>query len=329
MHTKPVSFQSVLGQLLLRQPRARSSDFSETSQRFLALARSLALVIATFATLLAAGEILLRIAVHAPLTRLVDMRALRGQEANTNQSVEYDSLLGWRLRPLMTSKGFNTLENGFRSNGGGVTTARTGGILAVGSSFTAGSEVFDDQTWPAQLERLTGRVVQNAGEGNFSADQIILKAERLMPIVKPDTIVVDLLADNILGAAYTSYAWPKPYFTVSSGRLLAHNNPVPDVMTNAAAPAPIKDFLARSALVDRFMSTFFLDDWLSSSRSTFTKANIDPVEVTCLLAICRLARARPVQRARAGGRRARMRAIGRTAGRRRVRCPEVGRCGRN
>jgi hypothetical protein len=281
MNTKPVSLQMVVGQLLLRPPRARSGG--PQGQRLLALARSFALVIATFATLFAAGEILLRVAVHAPLTRLVDLRALRGQGASQNLAVEYDPLLGWRHRPFITSKGFNTIERGLRSNGAGVTVARMGGILAVGSSFTAGSEVDDNETWPAQLERLTGRAVQNAGQGGFSADQVVLNAEKLMPILKPDTIVVDLLADNILGAAYTSYGWPKPYFTVKAGRLVAHNNPVPDVMTNAAEPTPVKDILARSALVDRFMSAFFLDDWLSSSRSIFTKANIDPVEVTCLL----------------------------------------------
>jgi hypothetical protein len=283
MHTIPASLQSVLGRLLLRQPAARRSGPLRTHERLLAFGRSVALVIATFATFLAIGEILLRIEMHAPLTSLVDMRALRGQAANINSAIGYDPLLGWGLRPFITSQGFNTIEHGFRSNGAGVTVARTGGILAVGSSFTAGSEVVDRETWPAQLERLTGRVVQNAGQGNFSADQIILNAEKLMPIVKPDTIVVDLLADNILGAAYSSYAWPKPYFTTNSGHLVAHNNPVPDVMTNGAAPTPIKDFLAKSALVDRFMWAFFLDDWLSSSRSTFTKANVDPVEVTCLL----------------------------------------------
>jgi hypothetical protein len=285
MHTTSVSLQIVLGRLFLRQPSDRSGGPSGTRARIFAFGRSLALVVATCATLLAAGEILLRIAVHAPLTRLVDMRALRGQAAsqNINMAVEYDPLLGWRHRPFVTGKAFNTIENGLRSNGAGVTVVRTGGILAVGSSFTAGSEVADRETWPAQLERLTGRIVQNAGQGGFSANQIILNAEKLMPILKPDTIAVDLLADNILGVAYSSYGWPKPYFTIEAGRLVAHNDPVPDVMTNAAEPSPIRDFLAKFAIVDRFMSTFFLDYWLSSSRSIFTKTNVDPVEVTCLL----------------------------------------------
>jgi hypothetical protein len=283
MHTKSASLQSVLGQLLLRQPRARSNGPLGTRQRILAFGGSLVVVIATCATLLAIEEILLRIAVHAPLTRLVDLRALRGQGKSINTAVEHDPLLGWRHRPFVTGKAFNTIERGLRSNGAGVTVARTGGILAVGSSFTAGSEVADRETWPAQLERLTGRIVQNAGQGGFSADQIILDAEKLMPILKPDTIVVDLLADNILGVGYSSYGWPKPYFTIEAGRLVAHNDPVPDVMTNAAVSNPIRDFLANFAVVDRFMSTFFLDYWLSSSRSIFTKTNVDQVDVTCLL----------------------------------------------
>ena len=283
MHIIPGSLRSFVGGLVLRRPSEASHGSAGLPRPLLAFGRSLAVVVATSLILLTGGEILLRIAVHAPLTHLVDMRALRGQAATINMAVEYDPLLGWRLRPNITGKGFNTTENGFRSNGAGVTVARTGGVLAVGSSFTAGSEVVDNETWPAQLERLTGRVVQNAGQGGFSADQIILNAEKLMPIVKPDTIVVDLLADNIVGAGYSSYAWPKPYFTVESGRLVAHNNPVPDVMTNAAQPSPIGDLLAKSAIVDRFMSTFFIDYWLSSSRSIFTTTNVDPVEITCLL----------------------------------------------
>ena len=47
-----------------------------------------------------------------------------------------------------------TLEHGVRVNRTGETTLRTGGILAVGDSFTAGSEVHDHESWPAQLERM-------------------------------------------------------------------------------------------------------------------------------------------------------------------------------
>ena len=52
-------------------------------------------------------------------------------------------------------------------------------ILAVGDSFTFGDEVNDGQTWPAQLQLLTGRRVLNGGVSGYGFDQIVLRAEQL------------------------------------------------------------------------------------------------------------------------------------------------------
>jgi len=225
-----------------------------------------------------------RVAIHAPLLEFRDFRHERGAKT-INRAIEYDSWLGWHLKPFIAMSGFNTLEYGFRSNGGGHTKVLLGGVLAVGSSFTAGSEVNDDETWPAHLEQATGWNVNNAGNGSFVADQIIMNAERLLPIIRPQVLVVDLIPDNIVGASYTAYGWPKPYYTVEHDELVAHNQPAP------RHPEPgadrdrfgIKPILGHFAVADQFMAAFFADSWFSSDGTSFATVNNDPVDVTCRL----------------------------------------------
>jgi hypothetical protein len=179
----------------------------------------------------------------------------------------------------------HTLDHGFRSNGGARNTVEPGGVLAVGSSFTAGSEVNDDETWPAHLEQITGWNVNNAGNGGFVADQIIMYGEQLLPIIRPEVLVVDLIPDNIIGASYTAYGWAKPYYTIEHDELVAHNQPVPP------HPEPgtdrgrfgIKPFLGHFAAIDQFMTTFFVESWFSSDGTTFATVKNDPVDVTCRL----------------------------------------------
>ena len=241
------------------------------------------LVIATLIYLLL-GEMGIRLAIHGPLLEFYDFRHERGAKT-INRAIEYDSHLGWQLKPFLTNPGFNTLEYGFRSNGRAHNRVLSGGVLAVGSSFTAGSEVNDDETWPAHLEQATGWNVNNAGNGGFVADQIIMNGERLLPIIRPQVLVVDLIPDNIVGASYTAYGWPKPYYTVEHDELVAHNQPVP------RHPEPgadrdrfgIKPILGHFAVADQFMAAFFANSWFSSDGTSFATVNNDPVDVTCRL----------------------------------------------
>jgi hypothetical protein len=61
---------------------------------------------------LALGELLVRMALHAPPMEWRDFRQERAA-ATINKAVEYDSLLGWRLKPFLKATGLNTLEYGF------------------------------------------------------------------------------------------------------------------------------------------------------------------------------------------------------------------------
>lgn len=47
--------------------------------------------------------------------------------------------------------------------------------------MTGGTAVGNDETWPADLERLTGRRVLYAGVRGYGLDQIVVRAERMVP----------------------------------------------------------------------------------------------------------------------------------------------------
>jgi hypothetical protein len=177
----------------------------------------------------------------------------------------------------------NTLEYGFRSNGGADRTVRSGGVLAIGSSFTAGSEVTDTETWPAHLQQLTGWNVNNAGEGGYQADQIILLGEQLLPLIRPQALVVDLIPGTIIGTGYASLGRPKPYFTVEDGVLVAHNSPVPQDQAPRRDRFDVRRFLGHSAVLDHFMAAFFADFWFTADGNSFVTVSTDEVGVTCRL----------------------------------------------
>jgi hypothetical protein len=240
------------------------------------LIESVGVIFAATLAYLAIGEIALRVAMRAPLTDWHDFRHERAA-GTINKAVEYDSLLGWRLKSHIKSPGFNTLDYGFRSHGDADAKIQTGGVLAVGSSFTAGSGVVDDQSWPAHLQQLAGWNVNNGGQGGYQADQIVLLAEQLLPLIRPQAIVVDLIPGAIIGTGYASSGWPKPYFTIENGDLAIHNSPVPQSQVATSDRRGVKWYLGHFAVLDQFMAT------LTADGSSFVTVETDEVGVTCRL----------------------------------------------
>jgi hypothetical protein len=99
--------------------------------------------------------------------RHINFRFPEGNWFEANHPVSYDAELGWvpksGTQATILGTTISIFENGIRSNGNGGVRDEAEPILAVGDSYTFGDQVSDWETWPAQLERLTGRKVINGG----------------------------------------------------------------------------------------------------------------------------------------------------------------------
>jgi hypothetical protein len=137
----------------------------------------------------------------------------------------HDPELGHVPRKDYAAAGTTIENDGLRRTGEQVAGAP---ILAVGDSFTYGDEVNDGQTWPAQLQLLTGRRVLNGGVSGYGFDQIVLRAEQLAAKYKPAAIVVGFIADDIRRTEMRRlWSADKPYFVLEDGKLALKGVPVP------------------------------------------------------------------------------------------------------
>ena len=139
----------------------------------------------------------------------------------------HDERLGYVPRAGCATTGITIEADGRRSTG--VPPPGTAApILAVGDSYTFGAEVDDQETWPAQLQKITGRRVLNGGVNGYGFDQIVLRAEALAPVYRPGAIVVAFIADDIRRTEMRRlWGADKPYFDLDNNGLVPRNVPVP------------------------------------------------------------------------------------------------------
>lgn len=246
------------------------------------LASAVATMMMSLIVSLAACETIVRIWDGIPFWPPKDMVSYRSSFLHIILAAEYDPLLGWRQKPQLSAAtwGLTTGELGIRMNSAAIKPLPARGILAVGDSFTAGSEVVDAKTFPAQLEQLLEYPVINAAVGGYGTDQMILMAETLMPRLSPAAIVVGILDDDINRTGMRVYGGaPKPWFQVRDGRLLHHHNPVPE-------PTPDDD---KPTL--RWLAYSHLAVWVTErlgwahvwERRAYINADNDPIAVSCAL----------------------------------------------
>jgi hypothetical protein len=240
---------------------------------------SAATVALSLALSLLACEVIVRLMDRMPLWPQ-DMAAHKASFVATETAAEYDPLLGWRQRAYVERPGLTTGELGIRTNNHAVTPLEPRGVLVVGDSFTAGSDVGNHESYPAQLERLLQRPVINAGVGGYGTDQMVLMAETLLPRLEPSALVVGILDDDINRAALKIYGGaPKPWFDVGDGELVHHNNPVPAPSVRDGAP-PLW-WLAYSYLA--VWTTERLGIAHLWRPGSYVLADNDPVAVSCAL----------------------------------------------
>jgi len=150
-----------------------------------------------------------------------------------NGLFRHDDLLGHEPNPGFSGPGvgrsFHTIDaEGFRSCGGDTASGDAGAILTVGDSYTYGDEVRDEETWPAQLQRLTGRRVLNAGVTGYGIDQMVLRAERYVATHRPAVVILSFIADDVRRVEMRRLWWrDKPWFVVQGSDLVLKGVPVP------------------------------------------------------------------------------------------------------
>src|SRR5688572_2651912 len=245
------------------------------------------LVVASTTVTVAALEAGYRIWKGLPVLAVTNWREARLAPLRAASPSMPDAQLGWTMRSWVSSTGFNTLDLGIRSNGIGEAGVRMHGILAVGDSFTAGSEVVDGESWPAYLEQQLGEPVLNAGVGGYGTDQIILRAEQLLPIVRPHTLIVGFLVDDISRSAFSTYGQPKPYFTFEGDTLQAHEISSPTwrdlSLARGSVARALLPLAEHSAVADRIMAGVAPTFWFLTADQRYVEIDVDPVRVTCAL----------------------------------------------
>lgn len=155
---------------------------------------------------------------------------------------DFDSRLGWTVKPFASAQKWNlsvrTEDDGIRSNG--QTHPSGSAVLALGDSFTFGDEIGDSETWPAQLESMLSNAhVLNAGVSSYGFDQMVLRAETLVPKYRPKVVVAALIDDDFLERPLQSarHGLEKPYFVMEQEKLVLKNVPVPPPSELSENPA--------------------------------------------------------------------------------------------
>jgi lysophospholipase L1-like esterase len=193
-----------------------------------------------------------------------------------------DAHLGWVPRSGYSSADnpYKTLitvdADGFRSNGPAADIASSPTIVAVGDSFTWGTGVSDDNTWPAHLERKTGIRIRNGGVAGYGFDQTVLRAEAIMQQLHVDWLLVSLIPDDVQRCEISfkgAHCW-KPWFTLDTQGLILHEPPI------GAMPPESDSVLYRtiehSFLADAVMSRLMPVVWQATplfERRTSTKGS--------------------------------------------------------
>ena len=242
--------------------------------------------LACAAALAAFATIELGYRLHSQRSVLVldDWRAGRIAELAFGERGRFDAALGWAPREAYESDGYNTLDHGIRRNFC-EEEVRTGGILAVGDLFTdGGTEVKDSETWTALLERMTGQAVLNGGVAGYGSDQVVMRAEQLLALVEPETLVVGLLDESIARAGLASFGASRPYYILDQGHLAYHAPVRRESAEEGQSVWRARDVLGHSALLDVVLSRVAPSYWLGKAgEPVFRSVDNDPVAVTCAL----------------------------------------------
>jgi hypothetical protein len=208
----------------------------------------------------------------------------RNNDIIMSPHMRYDELLGHQplegVAGTFLGRPISFSADGLRNHNLNLAPMQGPVVLAVGDSFTEGWAVGDDETWPAHLERDTGWRVLNAGVRGYGLDQMVLRAERLAPRVKPRAIVLAFIEDDINRAGLTiRQGFRKPYFVPAGETIELRGVPVPRTPVSDAFDV-VRRVLGYSYLIDFVMRRLdAVDLW----RGDTFKSGVDGDLVSCRL----------------------------------------------
>ena len=157
-------------------------------------------------------------------------------------------------------------------------------ILAVGDSYTFGDEVSDEETWPAQLEKITGLPVANGGVFGYGLDQIVLRAETLVPVYRPSQLVVSFIADDVdRNTLAQRTGTEKPYFDVVNSKLVLRNVPPSPNRPRIKQIGFLRTVLGYSYLADWSARRLGASAWWYAGGFPLLRVDTDGPLVACLL----------------------------------------------
>jgi hypothetical protein len=182
---------------------------------------------------------------------------------------KYDAELGWTPEEGDYSENLwktriTILADGIRSNGSNedLDLDNNRPILAIGDSFTFGDQVSNNETWPAQLEEMSGRRVINGGVFGYGIDQAYLRMRMLAAKYKPGMIIFSFIPNDISRTEHSEMAGvPKPYFDLSqSGGLVLMKN---HIRYSPSYPMDnIRKTIGYSFFAHKMLLKFYPEYWL-------------------------------------------------------------------
>src|SRR5262245_33140438 len=270
----------------LEQDMAGASDTKADREGLLGLIVSVASVILT----LLAAELAVRVVGSDP--QRWDLRNFAANPLSPQQRwtfLQPDSRLGWVPRAGYSGPDFHGVPLSFDRQGlrarRTVPTHRLDQrpLLAVGNSYTMGTEVADGETFPAHLEVELGRVVHNGGVLGYGLDQTILRAEALVPVLAPQVVIVGFIADDVRRTGMkVLWGQPKPYFEIAGDGLALRNVPVPP--PNDPTLDPVRAVLGYSRGADVLFRRLHLESWWIHGQGEHIEAAHSQAEsVACRL----------------------------------------------
>jgi hypothetical protein len=165
--------------------------------------------------------------------------AIRRLLSDTRTTLSLDAELGWTVRANSSNDGYRANAAGLRADRDYPVPPPEGRIrvAAFGDSFTFGTEVSNQDTWAAKLERLDARLeVLNFGVPAYGTDQALLRYRREGARVRPDIVLIGYLSENIGRhvSVYRHFYDPGTVFPVAKPRFVLRDaglellaNPLP------------------------------------------------------------------------------------------------------